>query len=90
MKEELQFKTFTEFYARADELLRKFAKAVESNNITLNEYRTYIYEEHYFSDNYERDQLAKDKCWMWLLSYEYEPMAKNDLYSVLGQLKKGM
>lgn len=90
MKEELKFKTFTEFCSRADELLSLFKNEIENNNLKLCMYREYIYNEHKFSDNNERDQLAKDKCWSWMLSYEYEPMAKNDLYSTLGQLRKGM
>lgn len=90
MREKLEFKTFTEFCARADEILRTFKIVTLIPTFKITEYRDYIYNQHTFSDNQERDMLVKDKCWMWVMSYKYEPMAKNDLYSVLGQLKKGM
>lgn len=85
MKEELKFETFTDFCSRADEILDAFY----NEDVNWKMYKNYIYNEHKFSDNNERDQLIKDKCWCWMMSREYEPMLKNDLYSVLGQLKKG-
>ena len=89
MKEKLKFETFTEFCNRADEILYIFKILVKNNLLNWKEYKKYIYEKHKFSDNEERDLLVKDKCWLWLMSYEYEPMEKNDLYSTLGYLKKG-
>lgn len=89
LKEKLKFETFTEFCNRADEILEAFKIATIYPRFSINEYKNYIYKGHKFSDNYERDMLAKDKCFEWLMSYMYEDMSINDLYSVLGQLKKG-
>lgn len=89
LKEKLKFETFTEFCNRADEILEAFKIATMYPHFSISEYRKYIYNQHKFSDNYERDMLAKDKCFEWLMSYKYEDMSINDLYSVLGQLKKG-
>lgn len=89
MNERLRFETFTEFCNRCEEIKKVFALMVEMNLIKLIDYKNYIYYEHTFSASTQRDMLAKDKCWEWLMSYKYEPMNKNDLYSVLGNLKKG-
>ena len=89
VKKQLMFETFTEFCNRADEILNAFKIAIIYPRFSVNEYKNYIYKQHKFSDNYERDMLAKDKCFEWLMSYKYEDMEKNDLYSVLGFLKKG-
>ena len=85
MDEKVKFETFTEFCDKAEQILNCFY----DEKINWKDYKKYIYEEHKFSDNEERDQLIKDKCWCWMMSREYEPMKKNDLYCVLGQLKKG-
>lgn len=89
LKEKLRFQTFTEFCNRASEILETFKIATMYPQFSIREYQKYIYNQHKFSDNYERDMLAKDKCYEWLMSYKYEDMSLNDLYSVLGQLKKG-
>lgn len=89
MIDKLKFETFTEFCDRADEILATFRKAIIIPSFKPSLYKQYIYNKHKFSDNKERDMLAKDKCWLWLMSYKYEPMDKNDLYSTLGQLRKG-
>ena len=89
MINKLRFETFTEFCRRADEILDTFIMLRKENKVSNKEYKKYIYENHKFSDNQERDLLIKDKCWSWMMSSEYEVMCKNDLYSVLGQLKKG-
>lgn len=89
LKEKLKFETFTEFCDRADEILETFKIAVIYPTFSLNEYKNYIYKQHKFSENYERDMLAKDKCWEWLMTYKYEYMNKNDLYCVLGWIGKG-
>lgn len=89
MIEKLKFETFTEFCDRADEILDAFKVAIIIPTFKKSVYKDYIYNNHHFSDNAERDMLAKDKCWMWVLSCEYEKMDKNDLYCTLGQLKKG-
>lgn len=88
-KEKLKFETFSEFCDRADEILESFRIAMMYPTFSLREYQNYIYKQHKFSENKERDLLAKDKCFEWLMSYKYETMNKNDLYSVLGFLKKG-
>ena len=89
MIDKIKFKTFTEFCNRADEILDNFCMLEYDNKIDIKKYKDYIYKEHKFSDNIERDLLVKDKCWCWIMSYKYEEMEKNDLFSVLGQLKKG-
>lgn len=90
MKEKLKFKTFTEFCERADEIKDIFAIMVETKLIKLINYKNYIYYDHKFSEFESRDMLIKDKIWEWVMSYKYEFMNKNDLYSVLGQCKKGI
>lgn len=87
-KEKLKFETFTEFCNRADEILEYFKIAIEYSTFSMIEYKNYIYKEHKFSNNRERDITAKEKCWEWLMTYKYEDMNKNDLYSYLGQLRK--
>ena len=89
IKEKLLFKTFTEFCARADEILEAFKIATMYPRFSIIEYKNYIYKQHKFSMNNERDMLAKDKIFEYLMSYKYEYVDKNDLYSVLGFLKKG-
>ena len=89
MKEKLMFETFTEFCDRADEILDCFKMAQEIPSFDLKKYRSYIYDKHKFSENEQRDLLAKDKCWVWLMGCSYEQIDKNDLYSCLGQLVKG-
>lgn len=88
MIEKIKFQTFTEFCSRADEILYNFIILKKEGKISCSKYKEYIYN-HNFSENEERDLLIKEKCWEWIMSYEYEPMEKNDLFSVLGQLKKG-
>lgn len=88
IKEKLIFKTFKEFCDRADEILEAFKIAVIYPTFSIREYQNYIYRQHKFSSNRERDMLAKDKCFEWLMSYKYEFMNKNDLYSVLGWIGK--
>ena len=52
------------------------------------EYKNYIYYQHKFSNNDRVDLAAKDKCFEWIMSYEYEKLSKNDLYSLLGKIRK--
>ena len=89
MKEKLKFETFTEFCNRAEEILNEFKEVALQPTFKITEYKDYIYNKHKFSENAERDVLAKDKCWLWIMSYKYEKMDINDLYCTLGQLKKG-
>ena len=88
LRDKLLFKTFEEFCNRADEILQAFKIAVMYPTFSINEYKNYIYKGHRFSDNIERDMLAKDKCFEWVMSYKYESMNRNDLYSVLGWIGK--
>lgn len=87
-KEKLKFETFGEFCRRADEILEYFKIAMMYPTFSMLEYKNYIYKQHKFSNNKERDIGAKDKCWEWLMTYKYEDMNKNDLYSYLGQIRK--
>jgi hypothetical protein len=89
MKKELEFETFTEFCNRAKEILNEFKCEIKKGKIDIKEYQDYIYNNHNFSDSEERDVLVKEKIWEWIMSYEYEKMNINDLYSVLGRIKKG-
>lgn len=89
MIEKLKFETFTEFCDRAYEILDAFKVITMMPTFKIKQYKDYIYNHHTFSDNEHRDMLAKDKCWLWLMSYKYEKMDINDLYCTLGQLRKG-
>lgn len=88
MKEKLEFEDFSDFCSRADEILEEFKRRVESGELNISKYRKYIYDEHTFCNNELMDMTAKDKCWQWLMSYEYEPMDKNDLFCILGIITK--
>lgn len=83
----LQFETFREFCNRADEILEEFTKAMNDPTFDYKEYQAYI-ESHTFCKGEYRNNLVKDKIWEWLMSYKYEKMAKNDLYSLLGWVGK--
>lgn len=88
LKEKLQFETFEEFCSRADEILNAFKVAVQNPRFSWKEYKNYIYHQHKFSHSHIKDLMAKDKCFEWIMSYQYEYISKNDLYSILGILKK--
>lgn len=83
----LEFKTFREFCDRADEILEEFTKAMDDPKFDFRKYRSYI-ENHTFTNSKYRDYLVKDKIWEWLMSYKYEKIPKNDLYSLLGWVGK--
>lgn len=86
-RQSLEFKTFREFCDRADEILEEFTKAMNDPSFNYKEYQAYI-ENHTFCKGEYRNNLVKDKIWEWLMSYKYEKMAKNDLYSLLGWVGK--
>ncbi len=86
-RQSLEFKTFREFCDRADEILEEFTKAMNDPSFNYKEYQNYI-ENHTFCKGEYRNNLVKDKIWEWLMSYKYEKMAKNDLYSLLGWVGK--
>lgn len=81
----LEFTTFEEFCNRADEILYTYMRY--KKDINLIGYKKYIYE-HKFCDNEALDNAAKDKCFEWILSLEYEHIPKNDLYTMLGLINK--
>lgn len=83
----IKFNNFADFCSRAYDIRETFGFLVDNKIITIREYKNYLYREKEFSNNRERDLLIKDKCWLWLMSYKYEPMDINDLYSLLGQFK---
>lgn len=87
MNKKLLFETFEEFCERAEEILEAFKQAVLVPSFFHN-YKEYIYNKHILSENENLDRQAKDKCWMWVLSYKYEKIDKNDLYCILGAIKK--
>ena len=82
------FDSFEEFYNRADEILETFKVLLENPRFNWKEYKNYIYYQHRFCEDYSIDMQAKDKCFEWIMSYQYEYVSKNDLKSVLGQIRK--
>lgn len=80
----LEFETFEDFCNRADEILYTFNKY----NVDLKLYKKYIYE-HKLNEDEKLDISMKDKCFEWIISYEYDEISKNDLYSLLGMAKRG-
>lgn len=87
-RQTLRFKTFREFCDRADEILKEFTEAMNDPAFNYKVYRNYIYNQHTFCNGEYRDLLVKDKIWEWLMSYKYEKIPKNDLYSLLGWVGK--
>ena len=88
LQQRLIFDSFEEFYNRADEILETFKVLLENPRFNWKEYKNYIYYQHRFCEDYSIDMQAKDKCFEWIMSYEYEYVSKNDLKSVLGQIRK--
>ena len=84
----IKFETFEEFCNRADDILNTFWFLVDNKIISIKEYKDYLYNHHSFSSSKERDATIKGKCWEWLMSFKYEPMNINDLYSLLGNRGK--
>lgn len=89
MKKELYFKTFNEFCKRAYEIRLIFLIEIKLHNITYAEYRDYIYDNHFFSNNKNINETIKEKCWEWCLSLEYEPMQFYDLKILKYKIPKG-
>lgn len=83
---QLEFKTYEEFCNRADIILNTYIK--NKNQINIHAYKEYIYSKT-LSDDKRLDNAMKDKCFEWIMSYEYEILKNNDLYSLLGKAKKG-
>lgn len=88
LQQRLIFDSFEEFYNRADEILETFKVLLENPRFNWKEYKNYIYYQHRFCEDFNIDMQAKDKCFEWIMSYEYEYVSKNDLKSVLGQIRK--
>ena len=82
----LEFSTFEEFCNNADEILYTYTK--HKKVINLKEYKKYIYSKK-LCDDPKMDNAMKEKCFEWILSFEYDDISKNDLYSLLGKYKKG-
>lgn len=87
ISKKLQFETFEEFCSRADEILEEFIEATNKKQLRLLDYKNYIYK-HKFCNNESLNLAAKDKCFEWIMSYEYDKLSKNDLYSLLGKIRK--
>lgn len=81
---ELKFTDFEDFCNRADIIRYTYIKYRKL--ICLNAYKEYIYSKDFHTNI---DEALKDKCFEWILSYEYDKVSKNDLYSLLGMIKRG-
>lgn len=81
---ELEFTDYEDFCNRADEILKAYTKC--KNTLIRKAYKEYIYSKQF---NTNLEDALKDKCYEWILSGEYEKVSKNDLYSLLGMIKKG-
>jgi hypothetical protein len=81
---ELEFVDFEDFCNRADIILKTYIKY--RKEIDRKAYKEYIYSKKF---NTTIDDALKDKCYEWILSSEYELISKNDLYSLLGMIKRG-
>ena len=84
---ELKFSTFEDFCNRADKIIYTYMKY--KKDIDLKAYKEYIYSKKLCS-NERLDNAMKDKCFEWIISYEYEDITLNDLYALLGLYKKGI
>lgn len=84
--EQLEFETFEEFCNKADIILNTYIR--NKDKIDIHAYKEYIYSKTLDSDK-RLDNAMKDKCFEWIMSYEYEVLRNNDLYSLLGKSKKG-
>lgn len=83
---ELEFNDFEDFCKRANKILSTFMKY--ENEISLTSYKKYIYNKK-LNENPKLNEALKDKCFEWILSSEYDDISMNDLYSLLGMIKKG-
>ena len=86
---ELKFETFKEFIDKAERIIELFNLSSFLPFFSLKEYKNYVYNEHKFSNDKTKDELAKDTIWQYLMSYKYEEKNFNDLKSVYGLIKKG-
>jgi hypothetical protein len=87
ISKKLQFETFEEFCNRADELLEEYKLELIDDKINMLNYKRYIYSRK-FCNNESLNLTAIEKCFEWIMSYEYEKLNKNDLYSLLGKIRK--
>lgn len=86
IKSEMKYKTFTEFCNRAYELRELYDIQVDTPLFLMEQYRNYVYL-HNCDKRY--GERINDICWDWLLSNCYDEININDLYSMLGNIKKG-
>lgn len=86
IKEKMKYTTFTEFCNKAIYLRELYAIKSDTPFLVLKAYRDYVYSHNF--GNYT--MMLNNKCWEWLLSKPYEPMEVNDLFSILGNIKKNI
>lgn len=82
---ELEFTDFEDFCNRADRILQVYIE--NKSQISIRAYQNYIHTKT-FTDNEKINEAIQDKCFEWIMSSEYEKISKNDLYSLLGLLRK--
>ena len=81
---ELEFSDFEDFCNRAETILYIYTKY----KVDRHSYKEYIYGKK-LHENKKIDNSLKDKCFEWIMSSEYDEVSMNDLYSLLGMIKKG-
>ena len=86
INKKMSYETFTEFCERAYELRELYDIQDDTPPFLMDIYRAYVYS-HNFSERY--GDSANDLCWDWLLSNCYDEIDMNDLYSMLGNIKRG-
>lgn len=83
---ELEFTTFKDFVKRADKIIYVYNKHIKE--IDLKAYKDYIYSKKLNKEK-SIDNAMKEKCFEWIISYQYHDTTINDLYSILGMVKGG-
>lgn len=85
MIDKMKWETFTDFVNRAYELRDLYCIKDNTPSFLMDKYRDYVYSHKY----YRNSEAINNICWNWLLSNAYEDMPINDLYSMLGNYKRG-
>lgn len=86
ISEAMMYEDYEDFCKRADELKKAYAIRSSTPFFLIGIYRDYIYSH---KQGTRFDETLNNKCFEWILSTTYEPMDKNDLYSMLGQIRRG-
>lgn len=86
ISEAMMYEDYEDFCKRAVELKKAYAIRSSTPFFLIGIYRDYIYS-HKEGTRY--DETLNNKCFEWILSTTYEPMDINDLYSMLGQIRRG-